>query len=143
MEETLPVVAEDEDGPEKGSLGDPIERPEEPAIKIHGGNGQSSDGTNVSGYVAHRSQRTFHPTMLRNRSPYVPDLKRRLCARIKPFFLPGTGIFVHIGALVHSNNHPGRERERFGGRFSLYNSKKRKCGNWNVVKKGFDVFCGL
>ena len=139
MEETLPVVAEDEDGPEKGSLGDPIERTEEPAIKIHGGNGQSRDGTNVSGYVAHRSQRTFHPTMLRNRSPYVPDLKRRLCARIKPFFLPGTGISVHIGALVHSNNHPGRERDLEEDSLSII-QKKRECGKWNVVKKGFDVF---
>lgn len=112
----LPVVAKNENGPEKCSLGGPIKRPKDPAVKIYGGDGESNDGANVSDDVTHRSQRTLHPTVLRNRRPYISDLKRRLCARIKPFFFPGSGagISVHIATLIHSNNHRRRERERFG-----------------------------
>ena len=126
-------MAEYEDSPEQGSLGGPIKRPKEPAIKIHGGDGKSHDGENVSGDIAHGSQRTLYPTMLRNGRPYISDLERWLCARIKPF------VSVRIATLVHSDNHRRRKRESFEGCFSL---SLKLCGLW--VKCGEErVWCTL
>lgn len=92
-------MAENEDGPEHGSLGEPIERPEGPAIEVDSADRERGDDDGVSEDIAHRSQRIPHPTMPRNGSPDVADPERR---RLPGFEIPACRDPLRFALLGHA-----------------------------------------
>lgn len=75
--EAVPIVAENEEGPEHGALGSPIERPHDPAVQIRRPTGEPEHDGDVPQDVAHGPPRVLHPAALRDRCPHVRQLERR------------------------------------------------------------------
>lgn len=70
-------MAEDEEGPEHGALGDPVDRPEEPGVEGDGGGEEGGDGGEVPGDVGEGAPGALDPAMWGDGGADVGDFERR------------------------------------------------------------------
>lgn len=76
-------MAKNKDSPEHCPLSSPVERPHSPRIEEERSSGKSKYDDNVSENIAKRPPRILDPTMLRNGSSDLRNLKRRWITRVK------------------------------------------------------------
>lgn len=107
-------MAENEDGPEHGSLEEPIERPEGPAIEVDGADRERGDDDGVAEDIAHRSPWIPHPTMARNGDPDVADPERRRLPGVEVTARRDPLRFALLGHAVHRLGGPAPDAEGGG-----------------------------
>lgn len=79
----LPVVAQNKESPEHGTLRNPVQRPHNPAVDIRRRHGEPGDDGDVSDDVAHRPPRVLHPAVLGYCRPDLGQPEGRRAARIE------------------------------------------------------------
>lgn len=70
-------MSEDEESPEHGALGEPVERPEGPAVERGSGESEQGDDDCVAEDVAHGPQGVLHPAVAGDGRPDVADPEGR------------------------------------------------------------------